>query len=420
MKTVKFLTLGCKVNQYETEELRERFLQAGFREPGAGEKAGTYVINTCTVTAAADRKSRYLIQRSLRQNPLAEVIVTGCYAERDARELSTIKGVSRVVRNRDKARIAALLGLRGSRGGGISAFPGRTRAFLKVQDGCNNRCAYCKVSLVRGPSKSKAFEQAVAEARRIAAGGFKEIVLCGICLGSYGMDLSPRRELSDLLKEIEAIDGLQRLRLSSIEAKDVSPGLVAALSAGGKLCRHLHIPMQSGDDGILRRMRRAYRSKDYLRLADDLKQAVPHIAITTDIIVGFPGESAAAFENTLKLVRRVMPAKVHIFPYSRREGTEAASFRDEEIPRDVVRERVRSLEALSQECSIAYRRRFLGEVPLVLVEGRAKDDRHCWEGYTDTYIKVRFKEGKELRNRLVPVRLMRLQADHVLGISVDA
>jgi threonylcarbamoyladenosine tRNA methylthiotransferase MtaB len=416
MKTVRFFTLGCKVNQYETEQMRERFLDAGFKDVGSLQKADTYVINTCTVTSTADRKSRYFIKLAGRRNHKAKIIVTGCYAELDSREIASIKGVSHIVKNKDKLMIPQLLGSNCEKGRvigeGIVNFSGRARAFIKIQDGCDNRCSYCKVPLVRGHSRSRLLEDIIQEVKTLAGEGFQEIVLCGICLGSYGKDLQPRKGLIDIIKNLEEIAGLKRIRLSSIEAGDISQDLIQGILKSGKLCRHLHIPLQSGDDKILQKMNRAYRRQDYLKLIRSVRKLIPEIAITTDVMVGFPGEKEANFKNTLSLVEKVSPAKVHIFPYSPRKITLADTF-GERLDADTVNKRVRRLSRISEVCGLDYRKRFLGQDMQVLIEGRNKEDRSCWEGHTGNYIKVLVKSGRNLNNKLVLVRLKSLNGDYV-------
>ncbi|MEI6631521.1 MAG: tRNA (N(6)-L-threonylcarbamoyladenosine(37)-C(2))-methylthiotransferase MtaB [bacterium] len=418
MKTVKFFTLGCKVNQYETEQMRERFQEAGFRDAGSLAKADSYVINTCTVTGSADRKSRYLINFARRRNPRARIIVTGCLAELDGREINRINGVTRVIKNRDKHRILQLIGVRPKKveglKTGISNFSGHTRAFLKVQDGCNNRCSYCKVPLVRGRSRSRSLDEIVQEAGRLVENGFQEIVLCGICLGSYGGDLRPRKGLINVIEILENISHLRRIRLSSIEAGDISEDLLQKMKRSAKLCPHLHIPLQSGDNEILKGMNRAYRRQDYLKLIRRIKILIPEIAITTDIIVGFPGEEEANFKNTLALVKEILPAKVHIFPYSIRKGTPAANLKNQVNTR-VLKDRLLRLEKLSQDCALDYRQRLIGAKAQILIEGHYKEDSLYWEGYTGNYIKVAVKSGEDLQNKLVEARLKKIIGDYVLA-----
>lgn len=406
MKSVKFYTLGCKVNQYDTQSIREHFLAQGFKEVTNAGKAVLYVINTCTVTHRADAQSLYYIRRAKRENPRARIIVTGCLTKLDSRKIRAACGSCRIIRNTDKQRIDGVaLGPNG-----ITYFSGHSRAFLKIQDGCDNSCSYCKVPLVRGKSRSKDFSLVLNEARQLAQNGYKEIVLCGICLGSYGKDLKPQRSIVDVIKQIEEITGLLRIRLSSIEAGDVSNELISCMSKSKKLCHHLHIPVQSGDDAILKKMRRKYTRRDYIALVDKLRQKVPDIAITTDVLVGFPGEDEDSFEHTCSLVRKICPLKVHIFPYSRREHTYAAGLKGE-AGAEAVNARQLKLERISQACALAYQKKFLHKEATVLIEGKMKGNPDYWEGLTDNYLRVYVKSRKDLSNQDVLVKLEELIGD---------
>ncbi|MDD2680088.1 MAG: MiaB/RimO family radical SAM methylthiotransferase [Candidatus Omnitrophica bacterium] len=402
MPTIKFLTLGCKVNQYDTQSIRERFLEHGFKEElRASRKAGTYLINTCTVTANADHKSRLAIRRCINENPKAKIIVTGCLVKNESRQLAKIKGISLIV---EKSFFAE----------GISNFQSHTRAFLKIQDGCDNSCAYCKVPLARGRSRSRPLAEIIKEARRLAKNGFKEIVLTGICLGAYGRDLKPKRGLVEAIAALEKIGGILRIRLSSIEAGDVSEALINKIAASKKLCRHLHIPMQSGDDEILKKMRRRYTRGYYLKLIKKLKQKIPGLSLTTDCLVGFPGEAERHFGNTLKLIKRVTPLKVHIFPYSRRAGTFAAANLCGEISPLIIKKRINRLKSCAELCAKDYKKSFLGARLPVLFEGESKEIKGHWEGYSDNYIRVWLKSRRSLKNKLVFVRLKGISGDCML------
>ncbi len=393
MKKVLFYTLGCKVNQYETQLIREQFLSRGYVEAAAGEPADVCVVNTCTVTGNADKDSLYHVHRCARQNPQAKIIVTGCMAELDAKLLKAQPQVAAVVRNRDKARLVnacrRVLGrpAGGSAARGISAFAGHSRAFVKIQDGCNNRCSYCKVALVRGPSKSRPVKDILNEAAALVENGFKEIVLTGICLGSFGKDLKPRSSLTGLIAQLEKVTGLARIRLSSIEASDVTPELIAMIARSKKLCRHLHIPIQSGDDTVLRLMNRRYSSSDYLALIARARKAVPGIAITTDVLVGFPGEGEKHFLNTVKLLRRIKPSRMHIFGYSVRQGTPAAALPGH-VGRETIKERMNILQEAGRQFTAAFIRQSARKPQRVLFENPVKGKPGWWEGYTDTYLKV--------------------------------
>ncbi len=421
--TIKFITLGCKVNQYDTQSIRERFINSGFKEIRNDRKADIYVINTCTVTSNADRKSRYFINYAYHRNPKARIIVTGCYTELDREEITGIPGVTHIIKNQDKGRIVEILngnnGPNECRETGISSFSGHTRAFIKIQDGCNNFCSYCKVPMVRGASRSRPLNEIIQEADRLVRNGFKEIVLCGICLGAYGRDLQTKDNLVSVILALEKIDGLLRIRLSSIEAGDVSDELIDKMAqslpdrqAGQKLCRHLHIPMQSGDDKILKKMNRNYCRKDYLSLIKIIKSRVPQIAITTDILVGFPGESEDNFQNTIDLIKEVVPLRSHIFTYSKRLGTPAAFFTDKINPL-AVKERTLQIKNISKICARTYKRQFLNKDLDVIIEGHPKENKQYWEGYTDNYIKARVKSAKNLKNQFIRVRLKKINIDCV-------
>jgi len=382
MKTVKFHTLGCKVNQYETQSIRERFLSKGFTVLENGEPAEVFVVNTCTVTQTADRKSRWAIRRAIRQNPRAKIIVTGCLVQRDWRDVAAIKGVDYII---SKSFFPP----------GIKGFSGRTRAFLKIQDGCRNRCSFCKVGLIRGPLRSRPPQEVIREANTLVEAGFKEIVLTGICLGAYGRDIGLKSGLVKIINKLEKIKGLLRIRLSSIEAADISDELIDSLSESPILCPYLHIPFQSADDQILKRMNKTLRRDDYLRLISRLRKRISNFALTADIMVGFPGEKEYQFKNTVDFIRQARPLKVHIFPYSKREGTAAYSFK-EAVPQHIIKQRLEYLEGLCREVSLDFRRDFIGRRLEVLIEGRASGDPSMYEGYSRNYIKIRVKAPSSL------------------------
>ena len=392
------------MNQYETQEIRERFLGCGFKEAAGGEKADVYLINTCTVTHRADSDSLSFIRKAKKENKKAKIIVTGCLAELDTGKIKEACQECLIVKNKDKNKILK------RRRKGISYFKGHTRAFLKVQDGCNNFCAYCKVPLVRGVSRSKPLREVIREAEELAKNGFKEIVLTGICLGAYGKDLRPKASLINVIEGIEKIEGILRIRLSSIEAGDVSLELISKIGKSQKLCRHLHIPIQSGDDHILKKMNRSYDRNTYLTLVKSLKKRIPGIAITTDCLVGFPGEGEINFRNTLDLVKKILPLKVHIFPYSRREGTAAVNLKDEVSP-DIIKERISRLKNAAKQCSYDYRKQFLNSDMDVLMESASRAPGNSWEGHTDNYIKVLVKSSLDLNNKLIAARLKKICDD---------
>jgi len=421
--TVKLYTLGCKVNQYETQRIREGFGSSGFKEAKKNQRADIYIINTCTVTHRADSDSLKSIRRARKENPSAKVIVTGCLSELDDEKIRDLDGVEIIVKNKDKEKISSYLKNFGGRRfpkttptRGITSFSGHTRAFLKIQDGCNNCCSYCRVPLARGASVSRLRREIIREAGELVKGGFKEIVLTGICLGAYGRDLAPKDDLVSLIKELEEIPGLRRIRLSSIEAADITDNLIKRISASAKLCRHLHIPLQSGDDQILKKMNRSYTGDDYLRLIKKIKRMAPGISITTDCLVGFPGESKENFLNTLSLIRKISPLRTHIFTYSPREGTAAFSMQQMLKPEE-IRERFHRLNQLSGLCARKNRRRFLGKKMSVLVERRSNDNPKLWEGYSDNYIRVRFPDKRNLKNQIIKVCLDKQSSSSIIGLS---
>ncbi len=402
MRRVKFFTLGCKVNQYETQSIRERFLKKGYQEIHCADTADLYLINTCTVTAVAERKSKNIIRRCIKLNPRARVIVTGCLIEKDAGCLSGIKGIDFIIAKRFFPE-------------GINSFFGHTRAFLKIQDGCNNLCSYCKIPHLRGKSRSRALGEIIKEAKELAKSGFKEIVLTGICLGAYGKDLTPKLNLVDILDEFEKIEEILRLRLSSIEAWDITDRLISKLKYSKKICPHLHIPIQSGDDKILKKMNRRINRDDYLEKVQRLRQARDDIAITTDVIVGFPGEEEENFQNTLDLIRRIEPLKIHIFPYSPRPGT-VAFYLESNLKAPEVKMRISRLKLLAQESSFNYRSHFLNHSARLLIQGYSKIDSQRLEGFTDHYIKALIKaDHQHLDNQLISVVLKEIRPEYMLA-----
>ncbi|MDD5129882.1 MAG: MiaB/RimO family radical SAM methylthiotransferase [Candidatus Omnitrophica bacterium] len=404
--TIKFFTLGCKVNQYDTQSIRERFLSKGFLEAQGSGRPDYFLVNTCTVTAGADQKSRNIIRRCIQAAPRAKVIVTGCLAEKDASQLKKIKGISLIIK---KSFFPEK----------ISSFSQHTRAFLKIQDGCSNFCTYCKVALVRGQERSKELNQILQEAGQLVACGYREIVLTGICLGAYGRGRgSNKNTLVDVINALDKIKGLSRIRLSSIEAGDVTDGLIKCLQGSKKLCRHLHIPIQSGDDHILKLMNRKYSRKNYEDLIGQLKRKIKGISITTDCLIGFPGETQDNFQNTVDLVKKIVPLKAHIFPYSSRPQTKAAGFSGVVDPK-IIRQRCVKLAHVAQECSKKAMQGYLRHNVSVLIESQVGDNPAFLEGVTDNYLKVRLPFKPGLKNAIVQARLASIRQDYFIGEYVD-
>lgn len=420
--SVSLTTLGCRVNQAETETIAREFARLGFRLVPFGERADVAVVNTCTVTHEADRQARQLARRARRSSPDGMVVVTGCYASVAAGEAAALPEVDVVVGNREKdglaRQVAALLrergrdtGVRQPEAAEVPGWFGRTRAQLKVEEGCNNRCTFCIVPAARGSQRSMAPAQVVETIRRLELLGYREVVLTGTHLGGYGRDLVPRRGLADLLEAVLRDTSVSRVRLSSVEPQDF-PLQALPLWRDRRLCRHFHLPVQSGSDAVLRRMLRGYRSERFARLRDAIHEAVPDAAITTDAIVGFPGETDEQFEETRALLERCGVARVHVFPYSPRAGTPAADMPDQ-VPASVKRERVAALTAASHAWHEAFRSRFIGSVVDVLFEHDVAPG--VWEGLTDNYVRVRCDERSTLFNLIRPVEIEALEGDGVRG-----
>ena len=423
MKRVKFYTLGCKVNQYETQGLREQFLKAGFRENNT-EKTDIYIINTCTVTAQADSKSRHLIRKALQSNPKSEIIVTGCYVEKDASEILKISDRIQIVPNQQKHRIVTLLGfankrtneqtnppakLQAGRAGNetfiplnISDFKGHERAFVKIQDGCNNFCSYCKVPLVRGSSRSRSNKEVVEEVKRLVNRGFKEVVLTGICLGDYHYG---HFDLADVVTSLKKIKGEFRIRLSSVEPQLISDELIEKMANSARICPHLHIPLQSGDDAILKRMNRRYAVGDYLSLIAKIKKKIKDVAITTDVLVGFPGEKDENFRNTVRCLKEILPLRTHIFSFSCRPHTAAFNLQGR-IEQQLIKERFNLLKKVTEESSYKFRKHFLGKNLTVLIESQPDRESGYFCGYSENYIRVIVENaaGGDI-NSLLPVEV---------------
>jgi len=408
MPTVAFKTLGCKLNQYETEAVRAGVEDAGFCSVPFDGPADFYVVNTCTVTHRSDYKSRQLVRRVCRERPGARVVVTGCYADLAPEVFAPLGPNVTVVPNSDKERIPALIA---GEAGAPDAAPGRrvtrfankTRLFLKVQDGCDHACAYCVVVAARGPSRSRPAREVVADVRDAVSVGVKEVVLVGVDLGSYGRD--GRRSLATLLAELSALPGEFRLRLSSVDASDFEPALVREVAAGGRVCPHVHLPLQSADDGVLRRMRRRYRAADYRRLCLELLERVGDVAIGADVIAGLPGEDVAAFKKTLALVEEIPFAYLHVFPYSPRPGTDAAAMADR-APPDERERRAALLRELAAAKRRSYERRFAGAVRAALVEERRDGRGGAAVALTDNYLRVPLRNYEGAGNVFANAKLV--------------
>ena len=420
-RTVAFHTLGCKVNQYDSEAMLGLFLQAGYREVSLEEGADVVVVNTCTVTAEADRKCRQILRQAAQRNPEAVLVAAGCYAQRAGEALRRDWGVDLVLGNRDRNRVVTLVEEIMDGGAGGSAVaplqgadfeplrihrPGEhTRANIKIQEGCDRYCTYCIIPYVRGPIRSRLVEDTVAEVAELAGQGIHEFVLTGIHIASYGRDWpqgGDGRWLLELLRRLDALPGVERLRLGSVEPGLLAPSFVKGLREIAGLCPHFHVSLQSGCDATLRRMGRRYTAAQYREGLDRLREAFPLCACTTDVIVGFPGETEEEFAASLAFVEEMAFARIHVFPYSRREGTRAAAFPGQ-LTRQVKRERAAAMLGLGQRLQAAYCARWEGRAASVLLE---EERDGAWEGYTPEYIRVRvrggYARGQSVRVRLAP------------------
>lgn len=418
--TVALATLGCKLNQVETQEVQTLLETGGYRAVPFDGPAQVYVINTCTVTGKADFSDRQMIRRAIARNPRALVVVTGCYAQTDPEAVARIPGVDLIVGNQEKYRLVELLDSFTKRRepavrvGDISmarevpAVPvtnlsGRSRAFVKIQDGCQHRCAFCIVPYARGPSRSQEPKRVVDQIHQLVESGYREVVLTGVDMGHYGWDLAPRTTLAALLRLILAeVAGLGRLRLSSILPAYFTPELTEVITASPTVAPHLHIPLQSGSDRILRLMRRPYNTRIYRSLLEKLAEAIPDLGLGTDLIVGFPGESAAEFQATCDLIQALPFSYLHVFSYSDRKGTEATRLPGH-LPPQLIAQRSKILRQLGRTKSLAFRQRLVGRPGEVVVLESRDRATGCLVGLTGNYVEVLFDGPDSLMRELVTV-----------------
>ena len=423
-KTVHFTTLGCKVNQYDTQAMLEKFEKHGYVSAQPGTAADVYVVNTCTVTGTGDKKSLQIIRRCARRNPQAELVITGCLAQRMGEKLRDT-GARLILGTQYRANVVELLEKAIAENTQIVAVDnvegipyeplmihnheGHTRAVMKIQEGCDNHCTYCIIPSVRGTIRSRGLEAIREEAEALAKAGFQELVLTGIHLTSYGRDLEGRPPLAEGVKAA-CVDGITRIRLGSLEPRVATEAFVDELSKLPQICPQFHLALQSGSDSVLRRMKRGYNTAQFLAAAERIRKAWPDAAFTTDVIVGFPGETEEEFEETLRFSREIGFARMHVFPFSPRETTPAAEMPDQ-IPEAVKAERVKRLIALGDELAQKYHEGFLGRTVPVLLEERLEDGSMV--GYTPEYIHVRVPEGES--GKVVNVRLTAIEGDGMLG-----
>ncbi|MRR54200.1 MAG: tRNA (N(6)-L-threonylcarbamoyladenosine(37)-C(2))-methylthiotransferase MtaB [Deltaproteobacteria bacterium] len=430
MKKISFVTLGCKTNQFESAAMTEAARKEGYLVVSAGEAADICVINTCTVTARTDAESRRLIRKALRENPAARIVVTGCYAQIAAEEISDLPGVALIIGNTEKRELLQLLRNLGEeqqikvtdisnvQGSGpllLETFAEHTRAFLQVQNGCDSRCSYCIVPHVRGPSRSVSLDDALEGIRTFARQGFQEVVLTGIHLGAFGLDLTPPTSLLELLSRAEQEKIVPRLRLGSLEPTEISTELIELIARGQTICPHLHIPLQSGDDGVLAAMNRPYTSGFFRELVDQLTTAAPDLCLGTDIIAGFPGETDEAFARGYRILEDLPLAYFHVFPFSPRQGTPAATMPDP-VPPAVIKKRAEALRDLSLRKKRAYFEKFLGRELLVLIQQNRKG--RSLQGLSRNYLSVAIPGHTAPVNTEVKVRITGTDKDQLIGVAV--
>ncbi|MBN4908641.1 MULTISPECIES: tRNA (N(6)-L-threonylcarbamoyladenosine(37)-C(2))-methylthiotransferase MtaB [Mammaliicoccus] len=420
MATVAFHTLGCKVNHYETEAIWQLFKENDYERVDFETNADVFIINTCTVTNTGDKKSRQVIRRAIRKNPDAVVCVTGCYAQTSPAEIMAIPGVDIVVGTQDRHKLISYIeDYKQSRqpinGVGnimknrkyeeleVPYFTDRTRASLKIQEGCNNFCTFCIIPWARGLMRSRDPEQVVSQATTLVNSGYKEIVLTGIHTGGYGEDLKDYN-LAQLLRDLEQVENLERIRISSIEASQLTDEVIDVIDKSTKVVRHLHIPLQSGSDTVLKRMRRKYTMAHFSERLQKLHKALPGLAVTSDVIVGFPGETEEEFQETYDFIVKHQFSELHVFPYSMRTGTPAARMTDQ-IDEEVKNERVHRLIELSNQLAKDYASKFDQTVLEVIPEEKGSTDGKL-VGYADNYMKIEFEGDESLIGELVKVKVV--------------
>ncbi len=425
--TFNIITLGCKVNQYESEAVEELFLQKGYKKQASD--ADIYVINTCTVTNMSDRKSRQMISRARRDNPDAVIAVMGCYSQVKPEEVSAVDGVDIVLGSRNKEsvvdlcedimqnksvrdKIIAPSETKSFEELQISNQTEMTRAYLKIQDGCNMYCSYCLIPYARGNIVSRDIESIVEETKRLAANGFKEIVLTGIHVSSFGKDFDEDSSLIDAIEAVAKVDGIERIRLSSMEPRHITRDFLERMKATGKACDHFHLSLQSGSDDILKTMNRKYDTSIFKEKVELIRDVFPNAGLTTDIIVGFPGESEQNHKRTMDFVKDINFAKTHLFKYSPREGTRAAKMGGQ-INGNIKKDRLHDLEKIEEKNRIGFLEKQLGETLSVLIESKSDLEGYSG-GYSTNYLKVNVKEDVSA-NTIVDVRITGIKDDELIG-----
>lgn len=434
MNTVAFYTLGCKVNQYETEAMEEIFEKEGYKIVNENEIADIYVINTCTVTNLSDRKSRQFISKAKKNNKDALIAVVGCYSQVAPEEVSKIEGVDVIIGTTDRNKIVELCekakvnkekinvvkNIRTQKEFetiNIKDIKSKTRAYIKIQDGCNQFCSYCIIPYARGPIRSRDLDDIIKETKKLAEAGFKEIVLTGIHVASYGKD---KKDISliEVLEEVGKIDKIQRIRLSSIEPTLIDHDFMERIVKIGKVCDHFHLSLQSGSPTVLKRMNRKYTPEEYKNIVDIIRQYMPNAGITTDIIVGFPGETEEEFNETYEFVKEIGFSRIHVFKYSPRRGTPAAKH-ENQVDGNIKSIRSERLISLGEEQMKKFNSNFIDATLSVLFEEKSKKDENFMEGYTSNYIRVKAKKDLSLIGSIVNVNIKEGKDDYLVGDITD-
>lgn len=432
---VAFSTLGCRVNHYESEAMAEKFIREGYEVAEFTEVADVYVINTCTVTNMGDKKSRQIISRARRLNPDAIIAVVGCYSQIAPKEVSAIDGVDVVLGTRNKGDVVyyvnkardeqaaqiyveSVLRNKKFEALNIEEYQDKTRAFLKIQDGCNRFCTYCIIPYSRGSVCSKEPRQVLDEINKLSEHGFKEIILSGIHTASYGLDLDGEITLVDLLEEIEKLDGIERVRIGSIEPAFFTPEVIEKIKNMKKLCPQFHLSLQSGCNATLKRMNRRYTAEEYERIVNILRENIKDVSITTDVIVGFPGETEEEFNETYEFLKRIKLTKTHVFKYSPREGTKAATMSNQ-LDGKVKDKRSKALIELNNKNEGDFTKSIVGRVMDVLIEQPVKGKDDVYEGYTRNYVKVEVKSIEEnLKGQIVNCKIEEALGDYAVATLV--
>lgn len=428
IKKVAFYTLGCKVNQYETESIKKQFLENSYEEVNFNEKADIYLVNSCTVTNIADRKTRNMLRRAKKINEKAKVIVTGCYAQTNAKELEKIEEIDYIIGNSNKDKIFEIVNQLNKSikvddiflekkylEMNFSTLREMTRAYIKIQDGCNNFCSYCKIPFARGSVRSRSKEDIMKEVLSLSKEGYKEIILIGINLGAYGEDLKEEDNLENIIENISEVKGIERIRLGSIYPDQINETFIKLLKEKKNLMPHLHISLQSGDDKVLELMKRKYKQEDVRKVLNTLKKELPNISFTGDVIVGFPGEGEEEFENTYNFIKEMKFSNLHIFQYSDREKTLASTYKNKVDPMEKKR-RLDKLSSLVDDLSLEFKKNQIGKKMEVLIEEIKENTAY---GYSRNYLKVKVKLKKSVQkvNELVSIKVKEVDKELFLSES---